>query len=159
MLSLTHFPKKSKCFSHIFYGSLQCFYMFISVYLCKYLCISFAIPFKLMHSCAFVPFCGLHKLPDITKPLSLSWQGLICICDEACGALFVFNSPGWRESARGEERMPQAYFQYVKAFVTKHMVHYSSDWYYLPGKNGHTIGITIRDTMKHTITRPQPAFR
>ena len=35
----------------------------------------------------------------------------------------------------------------------------STDWYYLPGKNGHTIGITIRDTMKHTITRPQPAFR
>ena len=58
-----------------------------------------------------------------------------------------------------EERMPPAYFQYVKAFVTKHMVLYSSDWYYLPGKNGHTIGITIRDTMKHTITRPQPAFR
>ncbi len=35
----------------------------------------------------------------------------------------------------------------------------STDWYYLPGKNGHTIGITIKDTMKHTITRPQPAFR
>ena len=81
------------------------------------------------------------------------------ICDEAYDALFVFNSPGWRESARGEERMPPAYFWYVKAFVTKHMVLYSSAWYYLPGKNGHTIGITIRDTMKHTITRPQPAFR
>jgi len=26
------------------------------------------------------------------------------------------------------------------------------------GKNGHTIGITIRDTMKHTITRPVPAL-
>ena len=35
----------------------------------------------------------------------------------------------------------------------------STDWNYLPGKNGQTIGITIRDTMKHTITRPQPAFR
>ena len=81
------------------------------------------------------------------------------ICDEAYGALFVFNSPGWRESARGEERMPPAYSWYVKAFVTKHMVLYSSDWNYLPGKNGQTIGITIRDTMKHTITRPQPAFR
>lgn len=29
---------------------------------------------------------------------------------------------------------------------------------YLPGKKGHTIGITTRDTIKHTITRPVPAF-
>ena len=76
-----------------------------------------------------------------------------------CFIRLQFQSLGWRESARGEERMPPTYFWYVKAFVTKHMVLYSSDWYYLPGKNGHTIGITIRDTMKHTITRPQPAFR
>ena len=29
---------------------------------------------------------------------------------------------GRRESAKGEERMPPAYFEYVKAFVTKYTV-------------------------------------
>ena len=43
---------------------------------------------------------------------------------KAYGALFVFNSLGWRESARGEEQMPPAYFWYVKAFAMKHMVLY-----------------------------------
>ena len=43
---------------------------------------------------------------------------------KAYDALFVFNSPSWRESAKGEEQMLQAYFWYVMAFATKHMVLY-----------------------------------
>ena len=101
-----------------------------------------------------------EKVPEARSKMSPAYSWYVkAFVTKAYGALFVFNSPGWRESARGEEQMPPAYFWYVKAFAMKHMVLYSSDCNYLPGKNGHTIGITIRDTMKHTITRPQPAFR
>ena len=59
----------------------------------------------------------------------------------------------------GNKKSPATYVtgDFVFGFI-KHMVLYSSDWYYLPGKNGHTIGITTRDTTKATRTRPVPAL-